>query len=339
MRLLLAGLAVLAAVLLVPYRALAAGERQAVYVNLADSLQGSFDEASGALRAGFVANGWEIVTARDVAVDRTACSYRARVFVIHSPRYSEQVLAHGPRAAFALPVRVALYEDEAGMHLATVNPLSINRTIVAETGFEAASHALLAELQRIAGATLRGRYAIRPYGQVRERGLIGRTMGIMAGGPFLEKIKDVYTVAGNSPDELVRVAGLVWKGLEQGAGRGRWQVHGIYKLDLSAQGVIVIGVSGDALEAKSFAIVGAGSDERRSHYKCAGLAHAAAYPIEIVVFRDQGQVHVGVLDGMYRMKMYFEDAGKMKFAANMGMPGSVEDEIRGLILAGVGVKK
>ena len=336
---LLVGLAVLAALLLVPYRALVAGERQAVYVNLADSLQGSFDDVSGALRAGFVANGWEVVTVHDVAVDRTACGYRARVFVIHSPRYAEQVLAHGPRTAFALPIRVALYEDEAGMHLATVNPLSIHRTIVAETGFQPASQALLGDLLRIADGALRGHFASRPYGQVRERGLIGRTMGIMAGGPFLEKIKDVYTVAGDSQQELVRVAGLVWRGLEQGGARGRWQVHGIYQLDLSAQGAIVIGVSGDALEAKSFAIVGAGSDERRSHYKCAGLAHAAAYPIEIVVFRDQGQVHVGVLDGMYRMKLYFEDAGKMKFAANMGMPGSVEDEIRGLILAGVGAKR
>jgi hypothetical protein len=49
-------------------------------------------------------------------------------------------------------------------------------------------------------------------------------------------------------------------------------------------------------------------------------------------------VHVVTVDGMYRMKMYFEDAGKMKFAANMGMPGSLEDEIRGLILAGVNAK-
>ena len=35
-----------------------------------------------------------------------------------------------------------------------------------------------------------------------------------------------------------------------------------------------------------------------------------------------------MIDGMFRMKMYFEDAGKMKFAANMRMPGSIEDEIR-----------
>jgi hypothetical protein len=29
--------------------------------------------------------------------------------------------------------------------------------------------------------------------------------------------------------------------------------------------------------------------------------------------------------------MYFEDAGTMKFASNMQMPGSIEDEIRDLV--------
>jgi hypothetical protein len=31
---------------------------------------------------------------------------------------------------------------------------------------------------------------------------------------------------------------------------------------------------------------------------------------------------------MFRMKMYFEDAGKMAFAKNMGMPGSIEEELK-----------
>jgi hypothetical protein len=35
---------------------------------------------------------------------------------------------------------------------------------------------------------------------------------------------------------------------------------------------------------------------------------------------------------MYRMKMYFEDAGKIAFAKNMGMPGSIERSIKDIIL-------
>jgi len=34
------------------------------------------------------------------------------------------------------------------------------------------------------------------------------------------------------------------------------------------------------------------------------------------------------VDAMFRMKMYFEDAGKWAFMKNMGMPGSLADEIR-----------
>jgi len=33
------------------------------------------------------------------------------------------------------------------------------------------------------------------------------------------------------------------------------------------------------------------------------------------------------------MKMYFENAGKMAFARNMGMPGSIEDELKDKIRA------
>jgi hypothetical protein len=39
-------------------------------------------------------------------------------------------------------------------------------------------------------------------------------------------------------------------------------------------------------------------------------------------------IQVQAVDEMYRMKMFFEDAGKMAFAKNMGMPGSIEDELR-----------
>jgi hypothetical protein len=40
-----------------------------------------------------------------------------------------------------------------------------------------------------------------------------------------------------------------------------------------------------------------------------------------------GAVHVRSVDAMYRMKMFFEDAGKWAFMKNMGMPGSIQDEI------------
>ena len=40
---------------------------------------------------------------------------------------------------------------------------------------------------------------------------------------------------------------------------------------------------------------------------------------------------------MYRMKMYFEDAGKWAFMKNMGMPGSIHDELAGQIKSALGL--
>lgn len=315
-----------------PARALDA--RQPVYVVLADSLPGSFDQLTSSLRDAATAAGWSVAAVHDVAVDRNACDFHARVFVLVAPGWARQVLAHGSAAAFAVPVRLVLYEDEAGRHLAAVNPLSIARTIVAESGFEAPSEALLRDLGHIA-ATLHGRTASRGYGQVRDRGLIGRTMGVMAGGPFPEKVHVLASAAAGKPEDLAAFADRISAAIERGGARGRWQIRGAYRIDLAEQGVIVLGVSGAAMETKSFAIVGAGNDGSRSRYRCPGLAHAAAYPIEVVVYRDGGNVRAATIDGMYRMKMYFEDAGKMKFAANMGMPGSIEDEIRALVAGAV----
>ena len=45
-----------------------------------------------------------------------------------------------------------------------------------------------------------------------------------------------------------------------------------------------------------------------------------------------------MLNVMYRMKMYFEDAGKWAFMKNMGMPGSLHDEVKKQIQAGLGME-
>ena len=46
--------------------------------------------------------------------------------------------------------------------------------------------------------------------------------------------------------------------------RGKWQLRGVYRLDLAEQGLVILGVSGAAMEAKAFGIVGAGNDDARS---------------------------------------------------------------------------
>jgi hypothetical protein len=259
------------------------------------------------------------------------CSYGAHVVVAQAPARGGALLAHGPQAAFAIMVRLAVFEDERGVQVAMVNPLSVERTIVAESGLETTGRALVEEVSGVVSAATHGRRASRPYGQSRNRGLIGKTMGVMAGGPFTKQIETMTTAAGSTTADVRRVAGEIWQHLQQPP-RGKWQLRGVYQLDLADQEMVILGVSGAAMESKAFEIVGAGGDDARSGFKCPGLAYAAAFPVELVIRRDGAQVKVEAINAMYRMKMYFEDAGQMKFARNMLMPGSIADELKAIVL-------
>lgn len=298
-----------------------------VYVQLAEAVPGSFDETLASVRGGIEGVGWVILAEYDAGVDESKCEFGARVFVIHSPDYAEQVLAFGPRAAFALPLRVAVFEDENGIHVAAVNPLSLTRTVISETEFADQAAAMVAGFEEMMNVEFASGLTMEQYGQMRDRGLIGKTMGIIAGGPFEGKVEKIASA--KAEDETVQsMAQKIYAGLQEMAGTEKWQTRPAYLLDLSDHDVMIIGVTGDKIESKSFNIVRSGSDDSRDDLACPGIAYAAAYPVELLIVREDDRVNVLMIDEMFRMKMYFEDAGKMKFAANMKMPGSIENEIR-----------
>ena len=300
-----------------------------VFMKVADPVEGSVAEVSARVEEAVVKAGWNLLAAYDVGVDAEQCSYEARVVVVDWPEFTRVVMSQGNHGAYAAPLRISVFEDELGVHVAAVNPLSMNRTIVAEEGMEEE----WTRLARTFRATIRREAGLSPaggeYGQFREKGRIGRTMGVMAGGPFVEKFKLIQTVeAGEGGAQAVAQSVFdALSGMEPG---GDWGMRPAYVMS-AGPGVAVLGLTGDRMEAKSFSIVGKGSDKNRGDFACPGLDHAAAYPIEVVFTEEGGSVNIHMVDAMFRMKMFFEDAGKMSFARNMGMPGSIADEMKSLI--------
>jgi len=305
------------------------GDEYGTFLMLVGETGASFEETVAGVERGLESSDWELLAAFDAGVDRDACEYRARVFVVHAPGYAEQVLGYGSAAAFALPLRLAVFEDEDGVHIVAANPQSLNRTIVAEEGFEAQSAAIVESLVAMLELEFPGKVGVAQYGQMRDRGLISKTMGIMAGGPFTGKVESVLSVKFEGDEGVAGVAARIYEGLEQVADEwGKWEIRPIYLLDLPESDLSIIGVTGEAMEVKSFQIIGAGPNEAREDFACPGIDHAPAYPIELVIVREDDKAKILIADTMFRMKMYFEEAGKMKFAMNMKMPGSIEDEIR-----------
>jgi hypothetical protein len=320
-------LAAVAAVIVVPQAGRAQeGATYGVYAELATAVPGAFDDVVATLRQAAEREGVSILADYRLSSGED-CQYQAHVLALTTDTYADQVAGRGYIAAFALPLRLTVFEDERGINIAAVNPLSLNRTIVAETGFESESQGALDLLKSLL-SDFAAQASDREYGQMRDRGLIAKTMGLIAGGPFEGKVEKIADVDAESVADLSEVADRLYAGLEKLAGERKWETRPAYRYDLLDHGLILLGYTGAAIEAKAFDIVREGSDKLREDYSCPGVAHAAAFPIEIVMAFEDETVNVYMVDSMFRMKMYFEDAGKMKFAANMRMPPSIEDEIR-----------
>jgi len=305
------------------------GQEYGTFMRVADVPGGTVMDVSTRVEEAVASAGWTLLAAYDAGVNGDDCSYQARVLVVDWPEHTRVVLSQGTHGAYGAAVRLSVYEDELGVHVAAVNPRSINRTIVAEEGMDG-EWARFANTFRV---KLTSEMGVSPvegeFGQFRKKGRIGRTMGIMAGGPFVEKFKHVKSVEAGEGGAAA-IAQSVYETLSAGEPGKEWGIRPVYVMN-PAPGVAVLGMTGERMEAQSFSIVGRGSDKSRSDFTCPGLDHSAAYPIEVVFTQDGDSVDIHVVDAMFRMKMFFEDAGKMKFARNMGMPGSIEDEIKDMI--------
>lgn len=285
-----------------------------MYVKVVDKFEGTFDEAVRNAEQALTRNGWQILASYDASVPE-GCNHRAHTLVIHSPAYAEKITSHGARSAFSLPLRVGIFSDENGVSLSFVNPASLNRTVLGDNVEKELSVGKMKELSAILASAGKGRVVNQQIGEVRSKGHVGG----MGGGAFADKIEEIYKRE-DSGNAFRETSGKVREGI--GSNANGWRL--LYALDLGND-ITIYGVNKTKTEARAFKIAG---EKRESKVNsCPGIDHAASFPIEVIVYREKGMVKVALLDEMYRMKVYFEDAGKWAFMKNMGMPGTIEKEI------------
>ena len=160
-----------------------------------------------------------------------------------------------------------------------------------------------------------GTVAQKAAGELRDSGEIGG----MGGGAFPEKIVTVVT-PGKPPAE---VAEALRTGI---ADRGAWHSVHAYK---ASDDVWVVGVTNGKTEARAYGI--AGEKRVAASNACPGVDHAPAFPIEVVVTGIGGRSTVQLLKEMWRMKLWFQDAGNWAFMKNMQMPGDIQSEIEAAV--------
>lgn len=303
-----------------------------VYLRLAEGITQSFDAVSETLETALIDAGWNVLSIEDCGVVEDRCDFASRVIIAYTDAHRARLMPYGNHAAYALPIRFVVYEDENGVGIGATNPMNLNRTIVDEDTEPEDWADITADIRAVAAAAFPANLSTDEYGQRRGNARIGRTFGIMAGGLFTSKFKEVYTAPANGRD-AISVANRLYDELPSLQGDFEWGIRPIYVIDLPENNMALLGVTGPTVESRSADIVGNGGIDEREDMACPGIDHTAAYPIEVVVQIVDGEVQVRLVDVMFRMKMFFEDAGKMAFARNMGMPGSIEDEIKDKIRA------
>jgi len=302
-----------------------------VYEYILQKTEGSVGDVSKAVVSKALKDGWKVLSTSETGGPE-GCTYKAHVIILYDSVYAEKVLkANAITGYFAIVDRVNIFEDEAGVHISVVNPHSINRTVLMDDmKYESISQDQLAKLRTMIESAVEGQKSNKQYGQIRDEGYISKTMGVMAGGLFKDKIENIEEIpAASVKDIATKVSsGLSNPGQE-------WGLQKVFKLELPQYNTVVFGITSSKMEAKSFNIVRSGSDKSRKNYQCPGLAHAAAYPFHVIVTKSENSVKIRMVTSMFRMKMFFEDAGKWAFMKNMTMPGSLSGEVEDLIRTGL----
>jgi uncharacterized protein (DUF302 family) len=285
---------------------------QGVYVTLLAGLKADLAQTAAKAESALKGAGFSVLAAFDNGVP-DGCGAKARTIVFSSDAWAAGVLAAGADKAFALPLRLALYEDEAGLNVALANPVSLCRTFFASNAKDAAAQKIVDDVAAALAAV--GPVAPKRAGQLRDSGAIGG----MGGGAFPDKVVTVLAPA-RPPAET---AEAMKAGIADAAG---WRTVYVYK---ASEEVFIVGVTNARTEGRAFSIAGEKRATKTSPFP--GIDHAASFPIEIVVTKKGPGNAVTLLKEMWRMKLYFQDAGNWAFMKNMQMPGDIQSEIEAAV--------
>ena len=176
-----------------------AGEAKAefgVYEYVLESARGSVDDTAGGVESALSTAGFRLLARLEPGVPQ-GCRYKARVLAVVNDDYAQKLMAANRKTApFAVVDRINVFDDEAGIHVAVLNAESVNRTVLMDdVAYAELSRAHVEALREVVIGAVTGKAIHREFGEKRSRGHIGKTMGVMAGGSFGEKVEDEAVVA------------------------------------------------------------------------------------------------------------------------------------------------
>lgn len=338
-----------------------------IYLKVVSGINKNIEEVGNNVKTLFDNSGFTILNYIDVSVpdvvrekENEKCGYKAKLLILSSKSFIKTITKYDNKYLTAAFIRIGIYESPEGVNIVIADPETINKIVfndLYENDQEKEYKKVVEETKTLKSALIKKIHSLA-YGIK-----VAQNMPpIRSDKDLMESARDMFMMVGkmtffNDEDQFPVIykikntmgkEGLVYikekikrnlkkfKPLQEDIDYRptfspdvlKWKiVSEVYSPDSSA---ILLGLTRPRTEGLSFNIAGASREDEKN--KCPGIDHVAAYPIEVLVMEEDGYLIVQTARQMFRMDMYFWDAGMPAFMDHMSMPAILDNSLRKALL-------
>ena len=334
-----------------------------IYLRTQENISGSIEEIVTQISTNLQSAGYKILSQREMAVpdlirkkNDENCGYRAFLLVSQKSDYTEYVTSFGNRYLVAAFLKAGIYETGDGIQINIADPETINRIVFndlndseydkAISGTLSYKNNLISTIHKLkAGEEVQ--LAHEPVRSAKDLRKANKDMFMMVGPMTFFRDEDQFPLiysekVDKSMDGVHDFLGKVKKNLTAFTPDNKdvdyqwtpdatdlnWElISTVYATDSTA---VLLGLSRPRTEALSFKI--AGQPREGKENSCPGIDHICAYPIEVLIYQEDDKLMMRSAREMFRMDMYFWDAGKMAFMEYMNMPKMLDKSLKQALL-------
>ena len=326
-----------------------------MYYQVFKDVQGTMDEICEKLEGAISGTEFTIVNVLDIPTPNIVrekkekhSEFKAKLIILKNDYYTEMLTSFGNKYLAAGFLRLGFFQNSKGTQVVITDPETINRIIfndLEETKYnevikktipfkeELVSLLHSAEISEKTGTALE---PIRSDVFIKKG---KKDMPMMVGKmTFFQKESQFPIVYSEQNTTVADVKAKLMsniKNFQPSTDDAKyhytedrenliWEV--VSEITSPDSSAILLGIMRDRTTALSFHIAGMKreSDENASP----GIDHVCAYPVEVLIMQEGENVVVRSQREMFRMDMYFWDAGKMAFMKFMNMPKNLDKSVK-----------
>ena len=328
-----------------------------MYMLTVKNIQGDITEINRTVKNLLKSVGFNIISERDVTTPDNVredgddiCGFNGKLIVFSSDEYVKTLTSFGNKYLAASFLRVGIHQTNEGIQVILADLETINRIIFNDLNDEQYKDAvnktlpfkkkIITALHKISGGS-KVKEVREPKRSAEDLRDADRDMFMMVGPMTFFEDEDQFPVIysqknSKGPAGIEELKKMMYKNIKAFNPNAddkeyRWTKNPAEDLEWKVIGenlspdknALLFGLTRNRTEAVSFYIVGDETDENM----CPGLDHLTAFPIEVMLIQDGDNINVYTCREMFRMDMYFWDAGMAAFMDHMGMPGMLDESI------------